>query len=125
MKSLQVQTGFGRTGDHYWGFEGHDVVPDIVTMAKGIGNGFPLAAVVTTPEIGAVMTRALHFNTYGGNPLASAVGIAVLDAIEEDKCQAVSKDIGTYMLQKLADLRGKHEVGKKHINLVGQASYNI
>ena len=49
--SDEVQTGFGRTGDHYWGFQGHDVVPDIVTMAKGIGNGFPMAAVVTTPEI--------------------------------------------------------------------------
>ena len=49
--SDEVQTGFGRTGDHYWGFQGHGVVPDIVTMAKGIGNGFPMAAVVTTPEI--------------------------------------------------------------------------
>ena len=55
--SDEVQTGFGRTGEHYWGFQGHDVVPDIVTMAKGIGNGFPIGAVVTTPEIAKVMTR--------------------------------------------------------------------
>lgn len=77
--SDEVQTGFGRTGDHFWGFEGHGIEPDIVSMAKGIGNGFPLAAVVTKKEIANVMGQALHFNTFGGNPLASAVGIAVLD----------------------------------------------
>jgi len=107
--SDEVQTGFGRTGEHYWGFQGHDVVPDIVTMAKGIGNGFPIGAVVTTPEIAKVMTRANHFNTYGGNPLASAVGIAVLDAIEKDECQKVSEDIGTYLLGELAKFRGQFE----------------
>lgn len=74
----EVQTGFGRTGDHFWGFENHGVVPDIVTMAKGIGNGFPLAAVVTTPSIAKCLTQALHFNTFGGNPMASAVGLEVL-----------------------------------------------
>lgn len=77
--SDEVQTGFGRTGDHYWGFEGHGIMPDIVTMAKGMGNGFPVAAVVTTPKISQVFTEALHFNTFGGNPLACAVGNAVLD----------------------------------------------
>jgi len=73
-----VQTGFGRTGDTFWGFESHGVVPDIVTMAKGIGNGFPLAAVVTTPAIAESLGQALHFNTYGGNPIACATGLAVL-----------------------------------------------
>lgn len=77
--SDEVQTGFGRTGEHYWGFEAHGIVPDIVTMAKGIGNGFPLGAVVTTPKIAQVLTQALHFNTFGGNPLACAVGMAVMD----------------------------------------------
>ena len=76
---LQVQTGFGRTGDDYWGFQMHDAVPDIVTMAKGIGNGFPIGAVVTTEEISKTLASALHFNTYGGNPLSCAVGSAVLD----------------------------------------------
>ena len=76
----EVQTGFGRTGEHYWGFESHEVVPDIVTMAKGIGNGFPLGAVVTTNEIAASLNTALHFNTFGGNPLACVVGITVLQA---------------------------------------------
>lgn len=59
----EVQTGFGRTGSHYWGFQRQGVTPDIVTMAKGIGNGLPLAAVVTTPEIAAAMAGRLHFNT--------------------------------------------------------------
>jgi len=101
----EVQTGFGRTGEHFWGFEGHDYVPDIVTMAKGIGNGFPLAAVVTTPEIAASLGQALHFNTYGGNPMASAVGIAVLDVIEEEQLQRNSLDVGTYLLKGLAELQ--------------------
>ena len=81
--------------------QGHGVVPDIVTMAKGMGNGFPMAAVVTTKEVAAKMAGALHFNTFGGeqrwrssgatlyissgNPMSSAVGIAVLDALEEDR----------------------------------------
>lgn len=59
----EVQTGFGRTGSHFWGFETQGVMPDIVTMAKGIGNGLPLAAVVTTPEVAASLTKRLHFNT--------------------------------------------------------------
>lgn len=77
--SDEVQSGFGRTGEHYWGFEGHGIVPDIVTMAKGIGNGFPLAALVTRKEIAESITKAAHFNTFGGNPLASVVGSTVLD----------------------------------------------
>lgn len=76
---FQVQSGFGRTGDHFWGFQGHGIIPDIVTMAKGIGNGFPMAAVVTTKEIAAAHAKAVYFNTFGGNPMASAVGSAVLD----------------------------------------------
>lgn len=70
----EVQTGFGRTGEHFWGFEGHGVMPDIVTMAKGIGNGFPMGAVVTRPEIAQALGRAMFFNTFGGNPVACSVG---------------------------------------------------
>ncbi|KAK4407666.1 Alanine--glyoxylate aminotransferase 23, mitochondrial [Sesamum angolense] len=65
----EVQSGFARTGSHFWGFEAHDVVPDIVTMAKGIGNGIPLGAVVTTPEIAKVLACRNYYNTYGGNPV--------------------------------------------------------
>lgn len=108
--SDEVQTGFGRTGEHFWGFQGHDIIPDIVTMAKGIGNGFPLAAVVTTPKIADVLSQALHFNTFGGNPLASAVGIAVLDVIEEEKLQKNSLVVGTHFLKELDKLRDKHSV---------------
>jgi len=105
--SDEVQTGFGRTGTHFWGFQGHDVIPDIVTMAKGIGNGFPLAAVVTTPEVAAVMGTALHFNTYGGNPMASAVGTAVLDVMEEEGTQHNSHVVGTALLKGLDELRSE------------------
>lgn len=77
--SDEVQTGFGRTGEHFWGFESHGIVPDIVTMAKGIGNGFPLAAVATTEEIALSLTKATHFNTFGGNPVSCTVGMTVLD----------------------------------------------
>ena len=83
----EVQTGFGRTGTHYWGFETQDVIPDIVTMAKGIGNGAPLAAVVTTPEIAATLSQRTHFNTFGGNPVSCAMGKAVLEVIEHEKLQ--------------------------------------
>ncbi|XP_032941453.1 alanine--glyoxylate aminotransferase 2, mitochondrial isoform X5 [Catharus ustulatus] len=108
--SDEVQTGFGRTGSHFWGFQTHGVVPDIVTLAKGIGNGFPMAAVVTTKEIASSLAQNLHFNTFGGNPLACVVGAAVLDAIEEDGLQKNSEDVGTYMLLELAKLRDPFEI---------------
>ncbi|XP_055314202.1 alanine--glyoxylate aminotransferase 2, mitochondrial isoform X3 [Sitodiplosis mosellana] len=108
--SDEVQTGFGRTGDHFWGFESQDFVPDIVTMAKGIGNGFPLAAVVTTPKIAQCLTQSSHFNTFGGNPLACAAGLAVLEVIEKEGLQQNSKDVGTYFLKSLNQLRDIHEV---------------
>ena len=75
----EVQTGFGRTGEHFWGYEGHGVEPDIVTLAKGVANGFPLGVVVTSTEIAESLNSALHFNTFGGNPLACVVGSTVLD----------------------------------------------
>lgn len=108
--SDEVQTGFGRTGDHFWGFQSHDIVPDIVTMAKGIGNGFPLGAVVTTQKIAECLTKASHFNTFGGNPLACAAGMAVLDVIEKEGLQQNSKETGNYFLRSLDQLRQTHEV---------------
>lgn len=106
----EVQTGFGRTGDHFWGFETHGVKPDIVTMAKGIGNGFPLAAVVTTKEIAANHAKAAYFNTFGGNPMASTVGKAVLEVIEEEGLQQNSKVVGEYFIRQLMDLQKQHPV---------------
>ncbi|XP_068671777.1 alanine--glyoxylate aminotransferase 2, mitochondrial-like [Montipora foliosa] len=103
----EVQTGFGRLGTHYWGFETEDVVPDIVTMAKGIGNGFPLAAVITTPEIAKSFAQAVHFNTFGGNPIASAVGKAVLEAIDQDGIQDNAHVVGTYFFEKLLKVKSE------------------
>ncbi|XP_025830046.1 alanine--glyoxylate aminotransferase 2, mitochondrial-like [Agrilus planipennis] len=103
----EVQTGFGRTGEHFWGFEMHGLVPDIVTMAKGIGNGFPLGAVVTTPTIANALTQAAHFNTFGGNPVSCAAGLATLEIIEDEKLQENSGNVGTYLLLQLEQLRSE------------------
>lgn len=106
----EVQAGFGRTGSHYWGFEMQGVQPDIVVMAKGIGNGFPLAAVVTTPAIAASLKSHIHFNTYGGNPFISRVGRAVLETIDNDGLQENSHAVGSYLLEKLSTLAGRHDL---------------
>jgi alanine-glyoxylate transaminase/(R)-3-amino-2-methylpropionate-pyruvate transaminase len=104
----EVQTGFGRTGRHYWGFENQGVVPDIVTLAKGIGNGAPLAAVVTTPEIAAALTRRHHFNTFGGNPVSCAMGRAVLEVIDREGLQQKALDLGAIFQDGLRELKSKH-----------------
>ncbi len=106
----EVQTGFGRTGTHFWGFETQGVIPDIVTMAKGIGNGCPLAAVVTTPEIAAALTQRVHFNTFGGNPVVCAQGNAVLEVIEREKLQANSLKIGGVIMAGMERLKSKHGI---------------
>jgi len=106
----EVQTGFGRTGDHYWGFENYDVVPDIVTMAKGIGNGIPLAAVTTRSEITQKLAERLHFNTFGGNPVSMAQGMAVMDVIEEEGLQQNAKVVGNHIIEGLKKLQKKFPV---------------
>jgi alanine-glyoxylate transaminase/(R)-3-amino-2-methylpropionate-pyruvate transaminase len=106
----EVQAGFGRTGTHYWGFETQGVIPDIVTMAKGIGNGAPLGAVVTTPKIAGALTQRIHFNTFGGNPIVSAIGKAVLEIIEEEKLQENALKIGNRLLTGLNELKQKHDL---------------
>jgi alanine-glyoxylate transaminase/(R)-3-amino-2-methylpropionate-pyruvate transaminase len=106
----EVQTGFGRTGTHYWGFETQGVIPDIVTMAKGIGNGAPLAAVVTRPEIAQTLTHRIHFNTFGGNPVSCAMGKAVLEVIDREKLQQNCLEVGAYCMQGLERLKTTHAV---------------
>jgi alanine-glyoxylate transaminase/(R)-3-amino-2-methylpropionate-pyruvate transaminase len=106
----EVQTGFGRTGTHYWGFETQDIIPDIVTMAKGIGNGCPLGAVVTTPKIAATLTQRTHFNTFSGNPVVCAQGMAVLELIEREKLQENSLTIGNRLLAGLNQLKEKYKL---------------
>jgi len=106
----EVQAGFGRTGTHYWGFESQGVIPDIVTMAKGIGNGAPLAAVVTTAKIAQVLAQRIHFNTFGGNPVVSAQGKAVLEVIDREGLQANSLRVGNYLLAGFRKLAEKHPI---------------
>ena len=106
----EVQAGFGRTGDHMWGFEADGVVPDIIVMAKGIGNGFPLGAVVTHKKIAAPMAEKFMFHTYGANPTSCAAGRAVLDVIKTDKVQQNAKTVGGALYQRLLDLKDKHHV---------------
>jgi alanine-glyoxylate transaminase/(R)-3-amino-2-methylpropionate-pyruvate transaminase len=106
----EVQTGFGRTGDHYWGFENWGVVPDIVTMAKSIGNGLPCAAVVTRMEVAKALHQRLHLNTFGGNPLSMAAGLAVLEVIDEEGLQANAKTQGARLKAGLEDLMARHQL---------------
>jgi 4-aminobutyrate aminotransferase-like enzyme len=105
----EVQVGFGRVGSHFWGFQTQDVVPDIVTMGKPFGNGHPLAAVVTTPEIAASFHNGMeYFNTFGGNPVSCTVGLAVLDVIRDEKLQENTLTVGKYLLAELRALQDKH-----------------
>ncbi len=106
----EVQTGFGRTGTHFWGFETQGVIPDIVTMAKGIGNGAPLGAVVTTPKIAQALLGKVHFNTFGGNPVVSAMGKAVLEVIEKENLQANALKMGNFIMAGLNKLKEKHKI---------------
>src|SRR6185436_20024556 len=106
----EVQTGFGRPGTHYWGFETQGVIPDIVTMAKGIGNGVPLGAVVTTPKIAKALATRIHFNTFGGNPVVCAQGKAVLEVIEREGLQANSLTVGDYLQAGFRELAQKYSI---------------
>ncbi len=105
----EVQIGFGRDGEHMWGFEYQKVVPDIVTMGKPIGNGHPMAAVVTTPDIARAFANGMeYFNSFGGNPVSCAVGMAVLDVIEQEGLQDNALKMGAYFQQGLRQLADKY-----------------
>lgn len=104
----EVQSGLCRLGDHMWGFADSGVVPDIVTLGKPIGDGHPLAAVVTTPAIAEAFSRKFHyFNTFGGNPVAAAVGLAVLDVIEQENLLQNVHEVSGYLGEKLRELAGR------------------
>ncbi|HET8925455.1 MAG TPA: aminotransferase class III-fold pyridoxal phosphate-dependent enzyme [Candidatus Acidoferrum sp.] len=105
----EVQVGFGRLGKHFWGFESQSAVPDVVVLGKPIGNGFPLAAVITTPEIANSFNNGMEFfSTFGGNPVACAAGLAVLDVLEEEQLQQNARRVGTRLLDGLKLLQGRH-----------------
>jgi 4-aminobutyrate aminotransferase-like enzyme/Ser/Thr protein kinase RdoA (MazF antagonist) len=105
----EVQVGLGRVGTHFWGFETQGVTPDIVVLGKPIGNGHPLGAVVTTPEIAASFDNGMeYFSTFGGNPVSCAIGLAVLDVIEEEQLQAKALRVGNRLMG------GFHRLAETH-----------
>jgi 4-aminobutyrate aminotransferase-like enzyme/Ser/Thr protein kinase RdoA (MazF antagonist) len=107
----EVQVGFGRLGTHFWGFETQGVVPDIVVLGKPIGNGFPLAAVVTTAEIAAAFANGMEFfSTFGGNPVACAAGLAVLDVMRDERLQERALRVGGHFIAALKGLAERHPV---------------
>jgi 4-aminobutyrate aminotransferase-like enzyme/Ser/Thr protein kinase RdoA (MazF antagonist) len=107
----EVQVGFGRVGDSFWGFELQDVEPDIVVLGKPIGNGHPLAAVIVTSEIADAFNNGMeYFNTYGGNPVSMATGLAVLDVIQTESLQKHAKTVGDFLLNGLKKLMQKHGI---------------
>jgi 4-aminobutyrate aminotransferase-like enzyme len=106
----EVQPGFGRMGETFWGYEVDDFVPDIVTMGKPMGNGHPLAATVTRTDIVERFSETgSYFNTFGGNPVSCAAGLAVLDVIENEKLQQNALDVGQHLIDGLTDLAARHE----------------
>ena len=105
----EVQVGFGRLGTHFWGFETQGVIPDIVVLGKPIGNGFPLAAVVTTPNIAESFANGMEFfSTFGGNPVACAAGLAVLDVLTEENLQQNAQNVGWRWMGALCLLQSRH-----------------
>jgi alanine-glyoxylate transaminase/(R)-3-amino-2-methylpropionate-pyruvate transaminase len=106
----EVQGGFGRTGTKFWAFENWGVTPDIVTMAKGIGNGAPLGAMVTRPEISKTLAARTHFNTFGGNPVSMAYGKATLQVIDEEGLQNNALVVGGHLKNRLLELQQKHSI---------------
>lgn len=98
----EVQTGYGRIGTHFWAFQAHNVSPDIVVMGKPIGNGHPIGALVTTPEIAASFNNGMEFfSTFGGNPVSCAVGLEVLNVVREERLQEHALRVGNRMLEGL------------------------
>lgn len=107
----EVQTGCGRAGDYFWSFEQHDVIPDIVTIGKPIGNGHPLGVVVTTQEIATAFKNGMeYFNTFGGNPVSCAIGLEVLRVIKDEGLQQNAKGVGAYLKNGLKNLMSDFEI---------------
>jgi 4-aminobutyrate aminotransferase-like enzyme len=107
----EVQVGFGRVGSHMWAFETHGVVPDIVTFGKPAGNGHPLAGVVTTRAIADRFANGMeYFNTFGGNPVSCAAGLAVLDVMEAEHLQEHARSVGEYLLDQLTRLAARRAI---------------
>ncbi|HEV2765640.1 MAG TPA: aspartate aminotransferase family protein [Pyrinomonadaceae bacterium] len=105
----EVQTAWGRTGDKWFGIEHWNVEPDIITSAKGLGNGVPVGITVATPEV-ADKFPGITFSTFGGNPVSSAAALAVIKVIEEENLRRNAAEVGAYLRQRLEELKDKHPV---------------
>lgn len=107
----EVQTGCGRVGSHFWAFQQHDVVPDIVTIGKPIGNGHPLGVVITTQAIADAFKNGMeYFNTFGGNPVSCAIGLEVLRVIKDEQLQVHAASLGDYLKHELNQMATRHEI---------------
>ncbi|MBS1485979.1 MAG: aminotransferase class III-fold pyridoxal phosphate-dependent enzyme [Bacteroidetes bacterium] len=107
----EVQTGCGRAGDYFWTFQQHQVVPDIVTIGKPIGNGHPLGVVVTTQKLADAFKNGMeYFNTFGGNPVSCAIGLEVLRVVKEEGLQQNAKRVGDYLKSGLRSLMNEFEI---------------
>jgi 4-aminobutyrate aminotransferase-like enzyme len=107
----EVQTGYGRIGGHFWGFESYSVVPDIVVLGKPIGNGHPIGAVITTPEIAQSFDNGMEFfSTFGGNAVSCAIGLAVLEVVLTENVQVHAHQVGKQLLEGLHGLIEAHEI---------------
>ena len=105
----EVQSGFGRLGESLWGFDRHGVQPDVVTLGKPMGNGYPVGGVVTRPDILATFCAKYgYFNTFGGSPVAAAAGLAVLEVIEEEGLIENARRVGEHLRRRLGDLSDRH-----------------
>eukprot|EP01036_Dinobryon_divergens_P012688 gene12688-biopygen11265 len=107
----EVQVGFGRVGSHMWAHELQGVTPDIITMGKPIGNGHPLAAVVTTEAIAASFANGMeYFNTFGGNPVSAEIGLAVLDVIRDERLMHHCRVVGDRLMDGARRLAARHAI---------------
>ena len=107
--SDEVQTGFGRVGTHFWGYEVQGVIPDMVVLGKPMGNGHPMGAVVCTEEIAESFSKGVEFfSSFGGNPVSCEIGIAVLEVIEEEGLQENARVVGDYYLDLFRGLQKNH-----------------
>ncbi len=107
----EVQTGYGRIGTHFWGYEKYGVVPDIVVLGKPIGNGHPIGAVITTPSIAKSFNNGMEFfSTFGGNNVSCAIGLTVLEVVQDENLQSHALEVGEHLLKGLRELQQRHEI---------------
>ena len=107
----EVQTGYGRIGTHFWGFESYGVIPDIVVLGKPIGNGHPIGAVVTTAEIADSFANGMEFfSTFGGNNVSCAIGLEVLATVLDEHLQTHARQIGDHLLSRLSELKSRYKI---------------